>query len=357
MSPTPNIDIDITSIPLSYATCSLGSPSTTPLETKLTTLRSASFTGIELAFPDLLAYANTHNPGTTQILPTDYPALIHAAASIRSLCESHNLRTMMLQPFANFEGWPRGSAEREDAFSRAKGWSEIMEALGTDLLQIGSTDTPEEKLCRKNGGVDREAVVEDLRELADLLGRKGQRIAYENWCWSTHAPNWKDVWEIVRDVGRENVGLCLDTFQTAGGEWGDPTAPEGVVSGGEDDVRKRYEYSLEELARTVPAEKIFLLQVSDAYKPLTPFEDEVVDGARPRARWSHDFRPMPYHGGYLPIEEVGRAVLRTGFRGWFSMEIFDGGKTGEEEIGDVEGFAREAMGSMRRFLERCAEGL
>ncbi|RAK90201.1 3-dehydroshikimate dehydratase [Aspergillus costaricaensis CBS 115574] len=353
MSPTTEIN----KIPLSYATCSLGPPSTTPLETKLSTLHAASFTGIELAFPDLLAYANTHNPGTTQILPTDYPALIRSATEIRTLCESHNLRIMMLQPFANFEGWPRGSPEREDAFSRAKGWSGIMESLGTDMLQIGSTDTPEEKLCMKNGGVDREAVVEDLRELADLLGRKGQRIAYENWCWSTHAPNWKDVWEIVRDVGRENVGLCLDTFQTAGGEWGDPTAPEGVVGGGGEDVRKRYEESLEELARTVPAEKIFLLQVSDAYKPLSPFEDEVVDGARPRARWSHDFRPMPYHGGYLPIEEVGRAVLRTGFRGWFSMEIFDGGKSGEEEIRDVEGFAREAMGSMRRFLERCADGI
>lgn len=229
-----------------------------------------------------------------------------------------------------------------------------MEALGTEILQIGSTDTPAEKLSLGNSK-NKENVVADLRELADILAPKGQRIAYENWCWSTHAPGWKDVREIVRDVGRENVGLCLDTFQTAGGEWGDPTTADGVVGG--EEVRKRYGSSLEELARTVPAEKIFLLQVSDAYKPPSPFEDAVVDGARPRARWSHSFRPMPYHGGYLPIEEVGRAVLRTGFRGWFSMEIFDGGVNGDEEIEDVGKFAREAMGSMRRFLERCADGV
>ncbi|OJJ77968.1 hypothetical protein ASPBRDRAFT_25582 [Aspergillus brasiliensis CBS 101740] len=343
----PSTTTQIQSIPLSYATCSLGPPST-PLESKLHSLSTANFTAIELAFPDLLAYANTHNPGTTQILPHDYSALVHAATEIRSLCESHNLRIMMLQPFSNFEGWPRNSPERQDAFTRAKGWSEIMSALGTDMLQIGSTDTPRDKLS-----LDKGEVVEDLRELADILAEKGQRIAYENWCWSTHAPGWKDVWEIVKEVGRENVGLCLDTFQTAGGEWGDPTSPEGIIPDEKEDLRKRYEDSLEELARTVPPEKIFLLQVSDAYKPTSPFEDEVVDGARPRARWSHSYRPMPYKGGYLPIEEVGRAVLRTGFRGWFSMEIFDG----EGELDDIDGYAKEAMGSMRRFLERCAEGV
>jgi hypothetical protein len=42
----------------------------------------------------------------------------------------------MLQPFANFEGWPKESSERKDAFNRAAGWSSIMEAVGTDMLQV-----------------------------------------------------------------------------------------------------------------------------------------------------------------------------------------------------------------------------
>jgi hypothetical protein len=43
---------------------------------------------------------------------------------------------MMLQPFANFEGWPKDSPERKDAFERAAGWIEIMKVVGTDILQV-----------------------------------------------------------------------------------------------------------------------------------------------------------------------------------------------------------------------------
>jgi hypothetical protein len=43
---------------------------------------------------------------------------------------------MMLQPFSNFEGWEKGSREREDAFARARGWIRIMRAVGTDMLQV-----------------------------------------------------------------------------------------------------------------------------------------------------------------------------------------------------------------------------
>lgn len=195
-------------------------------------------------------------------------------------------------------------------------------------------------------------IVEDLRELSDLLAERGMRVAYENWCWSTHAPTWQDVWEIVRDVKRSNVGLCLDTFQTAGSEWGDPTTSSGRV---EDNplglMNQRLEESLVDLVREVPPEKIYLLQISDAYKPPQPLEAERVDGMWPRARWSHDYRPLPYDGGYLPIEAVTRAVLKTGFHGWFSMEVFDSGPDGRGKKYDPDEYAQKAMGSMKKLLE------
>ena len=53
------------------------------------------------------------------------------------MCEEHALKILILQPFSNFEGWPEDSQEREDAFERAKGWMRLMEAVGTDLLQVG----------------------------------------------------------------------------------------------------------------------------------------------------------------------------------------------------------------------------
>jgi len=70
---------------------------------------------------------------------------------------------------------------------------------------------------------------------------------------------------------------------------------------------------------------IFLLQVSDAYRMDPPLDIEMDEnGLRWRGRWSHDYRPLPYDGGYLPLTELTRAVLGTGFRGWMSIESLMG---------------------------------
>lgn len=188
-----------------------------------------------------------------------------------------------------------------------------------------------------------------------MLAKRKFRLAYENWCWSTHAPGWKEVWEVVQAVDRPNVGLCLDTFQSAGSQWGDPTTASGLMEDvSKDELQKRFDASMCELVKTVPADKIYLLQISDAYKVQPPLEDKVVGGLRPRGRWSHDYRPMPYDGGYLPIEAVARAVLRTGFRGWFSMEIFDAGPQGKGKKYEMEPFAKQAMEHMQKLLKSCA---
>lgn len=159
----------------------------------------------------------------------------------------------------------------------------------------------------------------------------------------------------MQAVDKPNVGLCLDTFQTGGSEWGDPTTQSGLIENvSQEELRKRFEASMSELARSVPADKIYLLQISDAYKVSPPLEDKTVDGLRPRGRWSHDYRPMPYDGGYLPIEDVARAVLKTGFRGWFSMEIFDAGPQGKGKKYEMDAFAKKAMENMQKLLKSCA---
>jgi hypothetical protein len=127
---------------------------------------------------------------------------------------------------------------------------------------------------------------------------------------------------------------------------------------------------------TVPKEKIYLLQISDAYKLSVPMKPDVENekgevvgdserGLRARGRWSRDFRPYPFHGGYLPVVQVAKAVLGTGFRGWFSMEVFDSGAdgkagegTGQREVMsemEMERFCRGAMESHQRLLEECAD--
>ncbi|KAI4198296.1 MAG: hypothetical protein LQ350_005379 [Teloschistes chrysophthalmus] len=345
----------LTSIPTCYATVSIGTPAT-PLPSKLSAISTAGFQGIELGFPDLLSFASKHH--NREINPQDFNALCEAGKQVKALCEEHGLKIVMLQPFANFEGWEEGSREREDAFRRAKGWIRIMQAVGTDMLQVGSTDSPTASPSLPH-------LSSDLRALCDLLTPHSFRLAYENWCWATHAPDWKDVWRIVRAVDRPNIGLCLDTFQTAGGEWADPTTTSGLIElsdekGGREELEKRFANSLEALGREVPADKIFILQISDAYKPRRPLEEGTDDGAegmRARGRWSSCLRPLPFDGGYLPVVDVARAVLRTGFRGWFSMEVFDGGaEGGDTEWRDMEGYARKAMRAHERLVGECADG-
>jgi sugar phosphate isomerase/epimerase len=114
--------------------------------------------------------------------------------------------------------------------------------------------------------------------------------------------------------------------------------------------------SLAKLAKEVPAEKIYLLQISDAYKLPQPITEADEEGLRPRGRWSHDFRPLPFNGGYLPVVDVARAVLETGFRGWFSYEVFDSGPDGKGKEVNLEEFAKEAKRSQSRLLEECAKG-
>ena len=188
-----------------------------------------------------------------------------------------------------------------------------------------------------------------------MLAEHKFRLAYENWCWSTHAPDWSDIWDIVQKVDRPNIGLNLDTFQTGGKEWGDPTTASGKLDKPEAQLEKDFEASMDKLAKTVPGDKIYFLQISDAYKPKTPFDKEVDEsGTRPRGRWSHDFRPLPYQG-YLPVVAVTKAVLKTGFRGWFSYEMFDGGPDGKGRDYELDDFARQAMQAQKRLLADCAD--
>jgi len=342
-------------IPLAFASCSIGCKDEHTLPKRLHAIAAAGFQAVELSMPDLVAFANLSQDeggaGKDSVGQSDYDDLCSAARGVRALCESKGLNILILQPFANFEGWPEGSPERADAWERVVGWMRIMEAAGTDMLQVGSSDSPEEKI-----GKDRTRFVDDLRALADKLAEKNFRVAYENWCWSTHAPNWEDVWDICKQVDRPNFGLCLDTFQSAGGEWGDPTTSSGRIEDGRsaEQVQQDWEISCDRLSATIPKEKIFFLQISDAYKPQEAFETAVIDGLRPRGRWSHDFRPLPFEG-YLPVVNFTKAVLKTGFRGWFSYEIFDGGPEGKGKDYELQPFAQSAMECQRKLMQACEE--
>ena len=125
----------LSTIPTSYATVSIGTP-THPLDQKLDAIAGAGFQGIELGFPDLLNFASKFHG--KEIGNEDFPAICEAAKEVKQMCVKRGVKIVMLQPFANFEGWQPQSEERKDAFRRAKGWIQIMETVGCDMLQVCS---------------------------------------------------------------------------------------------------------------------------------------------------------------------------------------------------------------------------
>ncbi|MCJ1386438.1 hypothetical protein MMC17_009564 [Xylographa soralifera] len=332
------------SVPTCFASCSIGSP-TDPLPAKLDAISAGGFDAIELSFPDLQNFANSYFK--REIAENDYDDLCTAGKEVKKLCAEKQLKILVLQPFSNFEGWPEGSSERKNAFERVEGWIKIMQAVGTDMLQVGSSDSPSITSST-------ETLASDLAALADLLAPHSFRLAYENWCWATHAPTWRSVYDIVRLANRPNIGLCLDTFQTAGSEWADPTTSSGLLETpgvSTSQLEHNFRSSLEEMSKTIPPEMIYFLQISDAYK-MDPPMDKGTDeqGLRARGRWSHDWRPLPFQGGYLPVVEVARAVLKTGYRSWFSTEVFDG-----KEKGNMEEVAKKAMKAQGKLMREAAE--
>ena len=123
------------SIPIAFASCSIGYSDEHTLPKKLDAIAAAGFQAIELSMPDILSFASLYYH--KEVDTKDFDALVTAAKAIKAMCDAKGLKIMMLQPFSNYEGWPEGSPERKDAFERAEGWIRIMEACGTDLLQAG----------------------------------------------------------------------------------------------------------------------------------------------------------------------------------------------------------------------------
>ena len=143
------IDLNsIQNIPLSYASCSIGCDASDTLPRKLKAIAEAGFNAIELNFQDIAKFAAEilgH-----EVSEGNYAELVIAAGEIRNLCESHKLKILMLQPFVNWEGWPHETFDYQNAVTRANGWIEVMNVVGTDMLQVYISKQKKKK--KKNCG-------------------------------------------------------------------------------------------------------------------------------------------------------------------------------------------------------------
>ncbi len=205
---------------------------------------------------------------------------------------------------------------------------------------------------------DFDTVVKDLRELADMGAKESPRVrfAYESLCFGTYSDTWSAAWEIVRAVDRENFGLCLDTFNIAGREWADPSAPSGKLPNADEILAE----SLQRMVREIDVAKVFYVQVVDAERLDAPLDEKHpfwVKGQKARMSWSRNCRLFACEeerGGYLPIVQVLKAICDEaghglGYKGWISMELFNRSLWAEGEEVPRE-HAERAMKSWRRLV-------
>jgi 4-hydroxyphenylpyruvate dioxygenase len=229
------------------------------LEDKLQAVARAGFDGVEIFENDLLAF-----PGT----PADVGRIV------RDL----GMQCTLFQPFRDFEGL---SGElRTRIFDRAEKKFDIMHQVGTDLLLVCSSVSPA-------ASGERSRIVEDFAELGERAASRGLRVGYEALAWGRHVWDHRQAWDIVQSVDHPNIGLILDSFHSL--------------------VRN---VPVESLAEIDP-KKIFIVQLADA--PWLNMD---------YLQWSRHFRNLPGQGE-IPVKSFVSELLRTGYRGTLSLEIFN----------------------------------
>ena len=226
---------------------------------KLAAIAAAGFEGVEIFENDLLSFNGTNREA-------------------RRMMDDLGLKLVAFQPFRDFEGW--GEPQRTRALARAERKLDTVAELGCDLLMVCSNVSPDAQ-----GGLDRAA--DDFRELGERAKARGIKVGFEALAWGRHINDYRDAWEVVRRADHPNIGIVLDTFH---------------ICARNTDLRP---------IRSIPKERIFLVQVADAPR----LDMDVMN-------WSRHFRCFPGQGD-LPIAAFMEAVAATGYDGPLSLEIFN----------------------------------
>lgn len=249
------------------------------LESKLHAIAAAGFDGAEIFENDLLS---THL----------------GARQIAAMMADLGLACTMFQPFRDLEGLPGPARAR--AFDRLERKFDVMADLGTDLVLVCSS-------CSPQAEGERTRLLDDLAEAAERAGRRGMRIGYEALAWGRHVNDHREAWALVRDVDHPSLGLVLDSFHSLA---------RGIPSSSIGDIR---------------GDKLFIVQVCDA--PLLQMD---------YLGWSRHFRCMPGQGDF-PLDDWAEAIRRTGYDGYWSLEIFND----RFRAGSASGVALDGLRSLR----------
>ncbi|ROR14767.1 sugar phosphate isomerase/epimerase [Erwinia sp. JUb26] len=244
-----------------------------------------------------------HDAGFDQIelWQQDVAAADSDCDGLRRLLTDLPLQLTDYQVLLDFDGAP--DPLRQQKYDEAQTMIETAVRVGaTTLLVPASTDSR----CQF------ERVEEDLGWLAERARHHGLRIAYEAMAWSSKINTTRDAWRLINGIGAPNLGLVVDAFHIF--------------------VRQRDIADLGD----IPAEKIFLVQLSDLAK--LPENGKLVETAR-------HHRLLPGEGNF-PLTSLLDHLHAIDYRGPLGLEVFNDSLQ-HAEPADT---ARKAMRALRQQL-------
>ena len=234
------------------------------LAEKLRAIRTAGFGCVEIFENDLLYYDGT-------------------PADVRRMCDDLGLKIVLYQPFRDFEGVDAQRLNRN--VERLKRKFDVMHALGTDRLLVCSSASSD-TICN-------DALIADqLSVLAHEAQAAGVTACYEALAWGRHVKTYGHAWRLVDAVDHPNLTLALDSFHTL-------SLVDSPVH-----------------IESIPGERIGFVQIADAPR----IQMDVIE-------WSRHYRCFPGQGDFA-LAEFTAHVIKSGYRGPLSLEVFNDGFRG-----------------------------
>ena len=181
------------------------------------------------------------------------------------------------QVLLDFDGAKGG--DRQHKQHEALRMIEIAAQLGSSMILVAAN----------TGDCDEQAIVADLKWLCQQASRAGLRIAYEAMSWSTSINRCDLAWQIIEQVDEPNLGIVVDAFHL-------------YILG----------RSLADLSG-IPAEKIFLVQLSDS--------EELTQGTCVKTIARH--RRLLPGDGQFPLRELVVYLETLGYQGPIGLEVFN----------------------------------
>lgn len=215
---------------------------------------------------------------TTELWPRDIFEHPEGPDIANDLMRETGIKVSVYQGLRNYEGMTADVRARK--LGVAEQLMDQMALFGADVLVLCSNTAVD-----SDG--DHGRISEDLARLGDLAQSRNIRIAYEALCWGRWIRDYRDAWNVVKAAGHDQVGIMLDCFHIFA--LGLPLDGIGEI----------------------PARNIFLVEIAD------------MPGCNlGLIELSRHYRLFPGEG-VTPVADFVRRVRAVGYRGDYSLEVFN----------------------------------